>query len=185
MGALSKAKLYFDTARHLRVSQIVWRLWRHMGGSSPLRRGAIAHPEVSKADIRRIPMLPELDFDEAFLARFDCDAVLEGRLELLHHEESVDWASSWHEPLSTPLWRFNLHYCEYILPLACKHLGSGDTRYLEKAKSIVHAWIRHNPLERGGDGWHPYTISMRVVNWIAFYGEERGLWIVIRRLSKR
>ena len=61
-------------------------------------------PDINKVDINRIPALPELDFDPVFLARFDVDALLDDRVELLHHEERIDWSESWHAELSSPLW---------------------------------------------------------------------------------
>ena len=132
-------------------------------------------PEVSRASIASVPVLPLLDFDPVFLGRYDVDALLDDQVELLHHGEAVDWNASWHSKLGTPLWRFNLHYCEYLLPLAAAALKSGDKRYLIKAKSIIDAWIVANPRSTGGVGWDSYVISMRVTQWLAFYGEVRVL----------
>ena len=115
--------------------------------------------------------MPELDFDSEFLSRFDVDAILGNRVKLLHHEEAVDWENSWHEPLSTPLWQFNLHYCEYLLPLAKANLETNDARYLDKGKAIIESWIDSCSRAKGGVAWDPYVISMRVVNWLSFYGE--------------
>lgn len=129
---------------------------------------------MARADISHVPALPELDFDPAFLARFDADAILGDRVELLHHEEKVDWGLSWREGLSTPLWRFNLHYQEYLLPLAKAFIDTGDDRYLAKAKAIVEGWISACPQGEGGAAWDPYVISMRAVNWLAFCGELEG-----------
>lgn len=172
--AISKAGLYFNTVKHLKPSQVFYRVWRKCGGKTRLKVGYTPSPDVAKADVRRVPALLELDFDPVFLARFDVGAILEDRIELLHHEESVDWDVSWHADLSTPLWRFNLHYFEYLLPLGKAFLDSGDRKYLDKAKVIIRAWIESCPQAKGGSAWDPYTISMRVVNWLAFYGELRG-----------
>ena len=111
---MSKLRLYISTAMHLKPSQVVYRVWRRIGGKTPLRFGYSPKPDVGKADIGAIPVLPELDFDPVLLSRFDVDAILDDRIELLHHEEQVDWRESWHAELSTPLWRFNLHYHEYL-----------------------------------------------------------------------
>lgn len=171
MAVLSKVRLYIDTVKHLKPSQVLYRAWRRAGGKTRLKVGYAPAPEVSRADIGRVPTLPELDFDPAFLARFDVSAIMEGRIELLHHEEEVDWELCWHEELSTPLWRFNLHYFEYLLPLAKAYIDTGEEVFLSKAKSIVLAWIESCPEGTGGAAWDPYVISMRIVNWLAFYGE--------------
>lgn len=170
---MSKIGLYFNTIKHLKPSQVFYRVWRKSGGKTPLKVGYVPNPDVARADVRRAPTLPELDFDPVFLARFDVDAILEDRVELLHHEESVDWDASWHADLSTPLWRFNLHYFEYLMPLGKAYLDSSDRKYLDKAKVIIRAWIGSCPQAKGGPAWDSYTISMRVVNWLAFYGELR------------
>ena len=74
--------------------------------------------------------------------------------------------------------RFGVSICitaESLLPLAAAALKSGDKRYLIKAKSIIDAWIVANPRSTGGVGWDSYVISMRVTQWLAFYGEVRVL----------
>ena len=171
MPSLAKARLYLDTARHLKPSQVLYRVWRKAGGATPLKAGHAPRATAGDADVSRIALLPELDFDPAFLARFDCEAILRDELTLLHHTERVDWETCWNAGLSTPLWQFNLHYCEYLLPLAKRYLDGSDERCLAKAKSIVRSWIRSNGGVGSGAGWDPYTISMRLVNWLAFYGE--------------
>ena len=138
---MTKLRLYIDTALHLKPSQIAYRFWRKIGGDTRLRAGYTPRPDTSKADIGRVPAMPELEFDPVFLARFDVDALLDDKIELLHHEEWMDWRESWHAELSTPLWRFNLHYHEYLLPLAKAYLDTGEERFLAKAKAIVNKWI--------------------------------------------
>lgn len=174
MGNVSRMRLYLSTIRHLKISQVKYRVLRRFGFPTPLRLGYYAKVDVADGDISRIPVLRGLDFDPVFLARFDSDALLRDEVELLRHMEKVDWSSSWNAQLSTPLWRFNLHYCEYLLPLANQYLTSGDARYFNKAKAIILSWIESCPEGTGGAGWHPYTISLRVINWLAFYAELSG-----------
>lgn len=168
---MSKIRLYISTALHMKPSQIAFRIWRRVGGKTRLRYGYVPRPDVSRADVARVPVLPELDFDPAFLYRFDVDAILEDRVDLLHYEEKIDWSRSWYDRLSVPLWRFNLHYHEFLLPLAKAYLDTSDDRYLDKAKTIVANWINACPCDKGGVAWDPYVISMRIVSWLAFYGE--------------
>lgn len=168
---MSKLRLYISTALHLKPTQIAYRLWRNLGGRTCLHVGYKPRPDIDKVDIGRIPALPELDFDPVFLARFDVDALLNDRVELLHHEERIDWCESWHAELLTPLWRFNLHYHEYLLPLAKAFLDKGTKRYLDKVISIIDSWIDACPSERGGVAWDSYVISMRIVNWLAIRAE--------------
>lgn len=84
MSLLSKGKLYLRTVSHLKPSQVVYRLWRRLGGTTPLRRGHRVKGDPSCADIGRIPLLQELDFDTVFLKRFSPDDIVRGRIELLN-----------------------------------------------------------------------------------------------------
>lgn len=169
----SKLRLYLSTASHLKPSQIAARLWRRLGGKTPLKWGFTPQPDIALASIDNIAVLPQLDFDLHFIERFDVEAILENCITLLHRSEMVDWSESWHKGLSTPLWRFNLHYCEYLLPLAYAFFKCGDECYLVKGKQIIEAWIDCCPQEKGGVAWDPYTVALRVVNWLAFCGELR------------
>lgn len=167
-------RLYMDTALHLKPSQVGWRVWRRLGGATPLKAGFASKPDLEKADVSRIPVLPELEFAPGFLARFDVDAILAGEIELLHRPRRADWsAETWQCEGETALWRYNVQYCEYLLPLAKRFLDEGDERCLDLAKRIVRAWIARNPHSGGGAAWDPYTISMRAVSWLSFYGECR------------
>jgi uncharacterized heparinase superfamily protein len=66
----------------------------------------------------------------------------------------LDWASK-----DMPkLWRYNLHYFDYLF----------DTGRSHDAKvHLISDWIVKNP-PGGGDAWEPYTLSLRIVNWIKF-----------------
>jgi uncharacterized heparinase superfamily protein len=170
---MSKVALYLETARHLNPKQVTMRIWRSLGGKTCLPGWTFHEVDFAAANASRVPVLPELDFDPAFLTRFDADAIMSGRLDLLHVAVDVDWASPifWRAEAQAPLWRFNLHYHEYLLPLAKQYLVTGSSDYIKVAKRIVYGWMDANPCSAGGPGWDPYTISMRVVNWIALRAE--------------
>lgn len=174
MLELSKIGQYANTVRHLRRSQIGYRLLRKLGGKTPLKWGHTPKPLVSGADISRIVPMPEIDFDPAFLARFNADELLSGILTLLHVRQEVGWGDIWKSSPQTPLWCYNMHYQEYLLPLGKRYLDTGDRRFLDKAKEFVLAWIDGNPIEAGGVGWDSYPISMRIVVWLAFFSELRA-----------
>jgi len=68
------------------------------------------------------------------------------------------------------LWRYNLHYFEYLYKLGFQYLNDDkNTKYYEKYKELIGSWIDNNPCSYG-DGWHPYTISLRITNWISTFG---------------
>jgi uncharacterized heparinase superfamily protein len=67
----------------------------------------------------------------------------------------VDWASK-----DMPkLWRYNLHYFDYLFDAGRSH---------NAMVRLISDWIAKNP-PGIGDGWEPYTLSLRIVNWIKFF----------------
>ncbi|MDO4502173.1 MAG: alginate lyase family protein [Coriobacteriia bacterium] len=109
-------------------------------------------------------MIPQTDLDPDYLLRFDVEGVLNEEICLLNERHKVD-LELWNVPEASHLWNFNLHYFEYCIPLAAKWSDTGDNRYWLCFKRLVESWIAacEYPL---GDGWHPYTISLRLVNWL-------------------
>ncbi|MFR7403465.1 MAG: heparinase II/III family protein, partial [Coriobacteriaceae bacterium] len=107
------------------------------------------------------------------LKRFSPDDIVRGRIELLNCGVSIDWGKPWLCEEMSALWKFNLHYCEFVLPLAKAACGAGSDKYVEGGKDIISSWISVHPRSAGGAPWDPYVISMRVANWLAFYGEAR------------
>ncbi len=154
---LSKALLYLRTAGRMKPGMIVARL-----------RGARRVPErILVGDhSARLPKLaiPELDLDEEYLARFDVEAMLDGEFLLINERHEVD-LESWNVPEASHLWNFNLHYFEWGVAFAARWRETADGRCLNRFKELVCSWMEACPYH-GGDAWHPYTISLRLVNWL-------------------
>ena len=91
------------------------------------------------------------------------DSRLQGRDHLfcfLNQEKTfpgggIDWASN----DMSKLWRYNLHYFDYLFDAGRSH----DVKV-----HLISDWIAKNP-PGTGDGWEPYTLSLRIVNWIKFF----------------
>jgi len=60
---------------------------------------------------------------------------------------------SWNEPRASQLWRYHLHYFDYALDL--------EQASFER---LARSWMRENT-RLWGDAWHPYPLSLRIVNW--------------------
>lgn len=68
----------------------------------------------------------------------------ENRFCFLNRERAI---RSWNDPEVPKLWLYNLHYFDH------------------PQEQLMQRWIRENP--RGvGNGWEPYPIAIRLVNWI-------------------
>lgn len=73
-------------------------------------------------------------------------------------------ASDWNDPRQLKLWLYNLHYFDDLS--AQGNQGRGDWH-----QALLHRWVAENPTGRG-NGWEPYPLSLRIVNWLkwAFSG---------------
>lgn len=113
--------------------------------------------------------IPILDEDERYVNRFNTEDILENQIELLH--EKADWEpAKWNFPDKTHLWNFNLHYFEYGIALAAKYKETKDERYYQKLVSLYSDWHKACFKNKGGDAWHPYTISLRLKNLLIIGG---------------
>src|SRR6185436_19055260 len=87
-----------------------------------------------------------------------------GSFELLGHKQTFGQEPDWFTSAQSRLWRFHLHYFEYAMDLAIWDARAGGREGFETFRRLVLSWIRKNALLQG-DGWHPYTLSVRIVNW--------------------
>ena len=80
----------------------------------------------------------------------------EGRVfTFLNETKEIVSATDWNNGAWKKLWLYNLHYFD------CLRQEGG----CEGSKALIAQWIKENPLGMG-NGWEPYPISLRVVNWI-------------------
>ncbi|MCC7330879.1 MAG: alginate lyase family protein [Gammaproteobacteria bacterium] len=150
MGVCTAAARYAHTLRRLRLRQLAGLLRRRVLPQLPARppRGlglASLHPHRA-----------------AFLAPVVEGSGLPRHLAFLNDPHrlplnAIDWRSG-----SQPkLWRYNLHYMDY--------LRAPGLTATERA-ALVGSWIAGNP-PGSVDAWEAYPISLRAVNWIkAFSG---------------
>lgn len=152
-----RALLYFRTIRRMKPNMIISRLWGQRRIPERVLRGkhCIQMPHIA---------IPELDLNERYLMRFDVDALLVNDFLLINERHKVD-LSTWSVSEASHLWNFNLHYFEWGIALAACWRKTKDNRYLDCYKSLVRSWLKACPYMKG-DAWHPYTISLRLVNWL-------------------
>ncbi|MGO1590658.1 MAG: heparinase II/III domain-containing protein [Ancrocorticia sp.] len=124
-----------------------------------------------------------MDLDRQYLQRFDIEALRNGRAEFVGEIHDLD--GTWTCPEATPLWNFNLHYSEYMIALAAAHMESvgpqridpaiggigddstvaiSDSQWWQTFRTHVSSWISACEYPHGA-AWHPYTTSLRLVNW--------------------
>lgn len=147
---------YFNTVKYLRPLQIAGQL------TKPYLLRSMPSPEGwSSGSINLKTMIPALDLNKEYLSRFDVEQLMRSEITLLGETHWLD-LTSWNVD-AAPLWRFNLHYFEYAVALAAAYKRENDRRYYDKFKELFRSWTAANAVGIG-DGWHPYTISIRIPN---------------------
>lgn len=145
--------LYLHTVRYLKPSQIWFQLLRRLhrprrrsGGVFSLRPGVALLPALDQAPRRGGPWhFTFLNVTREFA------------------EGKVDWRSAG----QSKLWRYNLHYFDYL---------NDDSRSLQTCTALIDDWIADNP-PGTPDAWEPFPVSLRIVNWIKFFlgsGRQEG-----------
>lgn len=162
---LQKVKLYYDTMRYMKPSQVYYRIKKTVKAEIRLKQPVIK----SYREILPVATLQDLDFDADFLQRFPVDELMNGKITFLHHTEIFDWNDEWNIDGQSALWNFNLHYFEYLHSLTKVFMDSGRAEYLEESKKAIRGWIKKNPVEHGGAGWASYTIALRLTNWLSYW----------------
>jgi uncharacterized heparinase superfamily protein len=141
---VSKLHLYIHTLRHLKPSQIYWRLWyvlsRPFVGASqqPDRRLSVGGVWILPA--RR---LQSLKFGDKFIFLNETGRVSE-----------VGWTG----PEREKLWRYNQHYFDDLNAVNSELRSAWHY-------ALIKRWISENKLGQG-PGWDPYPVSLRIVNWL-------------------
>jgi uncharacterized heparinase superfamily protein len=73
----------------------------------------------------------------------------------------ANFDGNWNDPSFSKLWLYNLHYQD---DLNAKGAESREPF----CAHLVDEWIAGNP-PIAGNGWEPYCISLRIVNWVKFF----------------
>lgn len=139
-----KIALYFHTIRHLQFSQIVNRI---------LFRLLKPQPDLRVAPSPR--WLVGIWVEPCARVR---SMVTENMFHFLNETKIVATAESWNDPATSKLWLYNLHYFDDLT-------SAGAENRKKWHHDLIERWIAENQAGEG-NGWEPYTISLRIVNWI-------------------
>lgn len=134
---------YWHTLRHLRPVQFYGRLWFRMARPRPDLAPAPGLRTASGAWQIPIERQPSMTGPR--------------QLRFLGRQEDLD-AIGWDGPGADKLWRYNQHYFDDL-----NAAGNGARRAWHQA--LLADWVRSNP-PASGNGWEPYPVSLRIVNWV-------------------
>jgi uncharacterized heparinase superfamily protein len=149
---LSALARYVHTVRHLRPRQVAGRVWFNVYHPRPDQRPAP-------------PQRPPLrSYAEPVLC--DPTLVAPDTFRILNVERRCERQEDWSRPTSSKLWRYHLHYFDDL------NARESPVRAAWH-EVLLRRWVAENPPGRG-DGWEPYPLSRRLVNWIkwALRGNE-------------
>ncbi|MCR8632415.1 heparinase II/III family protein [Paenibacillus radicis (ex Xue et al. 2023)] len=185
MKGIMKLKRLYETTRHLSRKQIAHR-FAFMGKRKivyPLRlirmkqyyREILKSSPTIKTDFIGLPVV-EREFhtiiNQAYLEdlKKEVREINSGSFTFINMMHNFPGKLGWNDSKLPHLWRYNLHYFEYGITLGCYwRLFPSNLDSYNQFKRYVLDWINHNDQIGIGDGWHPYTISLRLVNWSYAY----------------
>lgn len=134
---------YYHTLKHLKLQQIYYRIWYR-----------ISRPSVKTGDL-----YPERKTQSQWIGSISkSDTWTNGDVFVFQNVTGRLNEIGWDGDERNKLWRYNQHYFDF---LNSKSLLSQPV----EANRLINNWITCNPVGIG-NGWEPYTISLRVVNWI-------------------
>ncbi len=137
----------YHTVKPLRFVQIYYRLvYRYF----PLRR--LATNKRNSSSLSWLWSGPEVIQPSVF-----------GKttVSFLNVKAVIKLKESWNDKAYEKLWLYNLHYFDDLN--AIDSLARKLNQY-----GLVKRWIEENP-PVSGNGWEPYPVSLRLINWIKWY----------------
>lgn len=139
-----KGLLYFHTVRHLRLAQILGRLRFRLHRPRPDLRVPPPRRKVTAAWITPCERRQSMVAEDVFV--------------FLNESRLAATTAAWNDPAVEKLWLYNLHYFDDLNAVGAMNRREWHMRLIER-------WIDENP-PGYGNGWEPYPISLRIVNWI-------------------
>ncbi len=136
---------FFQTIRYLKLEQIFFRIYYffYKGLSNSF------HPKLETNRVNKDIFIEPIKKRNSLNEK--------GNFIFSYEEQNLDTVD-WHQDSKELLWQFNLHYFDF--------LQSDNLRLShDKKVKLIHDWILKNPVKEGV-GWHPYPLSLRLVNWI-------------------
>lgn len=135
---------YWHTIRYLKFKQILGRIKRK------LKFNSTTNSPANK--LRKVSGLWEIP------ARRSQRMIKKNVFRFLNETHQINAQKDWNNSSWSKLWLYNLHYFDDLTSINSKNRVSWQN-------SILERWIDENPIGKG-NGWEPYTISLRLVNWI-------------------
>jgi len=140
---LAKLLLYFNTVKHLGLKQFAFNFIRRIFPKQKI-------VDIKNTSCHQLEMVAPVVYKN----KIDADSVC-----FLNQKRSFDYIADWACLDEPKLWRYNLHYFDFLL----------DDGASEKVKDkLINDWISVSRTLKI-DAWEPYPVSLRLVNWIKYF----------------
>lgn len=145
---ISGAGRILRTVRYLKPGQIGWLVYRRLRRVTPVRvHAAVILVRRQGVGLAPRPCNCRLGWDGSWTFEFVGQA-----------RSFTPARMDWHPADVSRLWRYNLHYFDYLLDEGC---------LVAARDQLLDHWIAANP-PGTADGWEAYPTSLRIVNWIDY-----------------
>lgn len=151
--SLTRASRLVHTVRYLKPRQISWRLYYRLLKRRVDRQAMAPLPPTGLRQWREVWSAP------AWMSPCWVGA---DEFEFLGERGRLVSAQDWNHPARSKLWLYNLHYLD---DLTAQEAGSRFAMH----RQLVSRWVAENP-PLFGNGWEPYTLSLRLVNLVKWLG---------------
>jgi uncharacterized heparinase superfamily protein len=153
---MTSPALLFHTIRHLRAGQVASRAYFRL--ADRLGNPSAWYRRLRPMEIGDCRWSPRADFLPPEQQGNLAAAIGEGRFRFQNDERCVGRPFDWDFVDAPLLWRYNLHYFDYVWSLE-----------FSAAREIAMDWINRHAIGRGQVGWEPYPTSLRLMNWCGFF----------------
>jgi len=139
---------YWHTLRHLKPIQFYARIQIYLFNFFKFTNNySLSSPELRPYDLSLNSPIE----DEVSL-------IGENHFRFLNLEQKLPEIGGWNDSKLEKLWIYNLHYFRDLT-------AQDSIKRISWHMDLVANWIDQNP-PGFGNGWEPYPISLRIVNWI-------------------
>lgn len=167
MMRLGELPRYWRTLRHLKPSQVAWRIRYRVEEKLQIGRRALDAEGPSTLEQATVKALRAYAAEAARRhppTEAEIDELRQNRFRFLNVTVHNPAPMMWDPADVSRLWLYNLHYFDCARTLALANAGKFNQSDLDLLLSWVNDWIEHNPVGQGV-GWHAFVVSSRLMNW--------------------
>jgi uncharacterized heparinase superfamily protein len=158
---------YFFSAYYLKPIQVFSRL-SMLTRRKVLHRSRAYRLRYSRSTFNYEQIITPLTFADGIHQPYSQDEIGNGVFTFLNRRVNLGKPIDWFPQEETQLWRYNLHYFDYVIVLGKDYAESGDKDLYKLFRQLVKEWMQSCPVAKPV-AWDSYPVSLRLSNWIKAY----------------